>query len=966
MNKLSTRAVAWILLLLLALSCVIPAFAADQAAHTVTTQLGDGLTLTQLNSLTGSTRRQQFTLDYVPGGTVQPIVAYGDTLYGKSTVEQVVQYAQEQGHHVLAAVNSDYFSTSTGVPIGMTILEGRLVTSDGGWNAIGFLEDGKAIIGHPELSITLTTEAGETYPIHALNNVRTADGLYLYTPDFDYCTRTSAEGTEVLLEVSGDLKLGKKRKATVLSVANTKNTEMQEGQMVLSLTANNKLGLDLSTILAEGDEITLRADTADERWEDVVWASGGGNILVKDGTVTADATPSGREPRTVMGVRKDGTAVIVECDGRQSSLSSGMTLAEAAQLLLSQGCTDVINLDGGGSSILAASYPGKDSQVLSSPSDGAPRAGATYLLFVATGKDTGRTYGSVVYPRSATVLAGSAVPVSAISYNKDYLGFLDATDRLEASEGYVEDGLFYAPDEPVDCLLTTGDDKCQTAIITVTDKIASLKLTRDGKALSTLTLDRGQSAQLDVLASDGLRTMLTRDDQFDFTVDGGIGTIDEEGLFVAGNTLGEGSITVSYGGDEYTLPVTISGKAATLLEGFETGTGCGTFGSAAATAGRTTDLTQVRYGSAALWLTYSGEAEDSAEYLLSDPVSLSEPSHLALSAKGTGDWQWLFLLEDDSIVTQPMNLTDESWQTVAVTIPENAVTLLGFACYGAGTGSLLVDQITGHFGAVSADVIPPHVDMTTEEGVLTARITELGEVALTKSDIILRIDGAPADFTWKNNTVTAQLPTDSLLHRITLTVRDSVGNMARKSMDMGRLDSTFADMTDHWAASHAQYLLGKGVFSPSESFNPETRVNNEMAATMLSRYLGVDTTRYTDVELPYQDTNQISVWALPHVKAMYALGIMKGSVDGMGKSVLLPQNACSRAQIMTILGRTLTRGYSYSPCTFADADKIPDWARDHIDLLTALGIITGGDGGKVDPLGTITRAQFAALLYRMY
>ena len=87
---------------------------------------------------------------------------------------------------------------------------------------------------------------------------------------------------------------------------------------------------------------------------------------------------------------------------------------------------------------------------------------------------------------------------------------------------------------------------------------------------------------------------------------------------------------------------------------------------------------------------------------------------------------------------------------------------------------------------------------------------------------------------------------------------------------------------------------------------------------------------------------------------------------GMGKSVLLPQNACSRAQIMTILGRTLTRGYSYSPCTFADADMIPDWSRDHIDLLTSLGIITGGDGGKVDPLGTITRAQFAALLYRMY
>ena len=69
---------------------------------------------------------------------------------------------------------------------------------------------------------------------------------------------------------------------------------------------------------------------------------------------------------------------------------------------------------------------------------------------------------------------------------------------------------------------------------------------------------------------------------------------------------------------------------------------------------------------------------------------------------------------------------------------------------------------------------------------------------------------------------------------------------------------------------------------------------------------------------------------------------------------------------MTILGRTLARGYAYAPCDFADSGKIPAWARDHVDLLTALGVITGGDGGKVDPLGTITRAQFAALLYRMY
>ena len=968
MKKPVIRIIAWLLIALLAASVVIPAFAAE-SARTVHTTLGDGLDLTQTNSLLNGIRRQQFLLDYTPGGSVQPLVLYGDTLYGKSTVAQVAEYAAAQGYHVLAAVNGDYFFTGSGVPTGMTIQDGVLVTSDGAWNAVGFFEDGTAMVDTPRLSLTLTTEDGREYPIYALNNVRTAKGIYLYTDDFDSCTRTTAEGTEVVLELgrrNNTLKIGKKVTATVSSIAQTTNTTIGEDQMVLSLTANNEGGLDLASILRKGDQVTIRATTPDERWADVVWASGGGNIILRDGQLTPDAAVTGREPRTLLGVRKDGSIAILECDGRQSSLSSGLSLTEGAQLMADQGCVQVINLDGGGSSIVAASYPGQDLSVLSSPSDGAPRAGATYLLFVATGSNQGRSYGSIVYPRAATVLTGSAIPVSAVSYNKNYLGFLDVTEYVESDAGWVEDGVFYAPDYPASCLLTTGDSDCQNSLITVTDTVAALKLSRDGKNLSSLTLDRGQTAQLDVVASDGLLPMLCQDEQFTFRVEGDIGTIDEDGLFTAGNLLGEGAVVVSYGDTEYSLPVTISGKAATLLEGFETGTNCGIFGSALATASRTTDLTQVRYGAAALSLTYSGEQDDTAEYLLTQPVALGDVSHLSLIAKGSGDWQWLFGLTDGSVLPLPMNLSGDGWQAAAVAIPENAVELLGFACFGAGTGSLLIDQITGHFGAVSADAIPPHVDMTLTEGALTARVTETGEVVLTKSDIILRVDGEPTAFTYSGGTVTAALPDDGLLHRVTLTVRDAAGNISRRSMDYGALATTFTDLQGHWAASHAQYLLDKGIFSPAETFNPDTKVSNEMAATMLSRYLGVDTGRYAGVELSYRDADKIADWALPHVKAMYALGIMKGTTDDFGRSVLLPQNSCSRAQIMTILGRTLTRGYSYSPCTFADADSIPAWSRDHIDLLTSLGVITGSDSGKVDPLGTITRAQFAALLYRMY
>ena len=970
MKKLSTRAVAWILLILLALSCVIPAFAVDEGARTVRTVLGDGLTLTQLNSYLSGVRRQQFTLDYEPGGSVQPLVLYGDTLYGKSTVTQVVDYARGQGYHVLAAVNSDFFFTGSGIPTGMTVQDGVLVTSDGSWNAVGFFEDGTAMAGTPRLKLTLITEEGDEYPIYALNNVRTNAGLYLYTTDFDTVTRTTAAGAEAVLEITGrrdELRIGSYVEATVRSVSQTKNTPVEEGTLVLSLTAGNTAGLDLLSMLKEGQEVTVYAETEDDRWEDVVWATGGGNMLVRDGQLTADANVAGREPRTLLGVRDDGSCTVIQCDGRQTGLSSGLTLTEGARLLMDADCVDVINLDGGGSSVTTVAYPGLEPEILSSPSDGAPRAGATYLLFVATGDDSGRSYGSVVYPRSATVLTGSVLPVSAVSYNRDYLGFLDVTDRLESSDGWVEDGLFYAPDYPADCLLETDDNRCQSAVITVTDRIASLKLGRNGKALSSLSLDRGQSVQLEVLASDGLRPITCTPDQFAFSVSGSIGTVDETGLFTAGSTVGEGTVTVSYGDTVCTLPVTVSGKPGTLLEGFETGTGCGTFGSALSSAAVTDDLTRVPYGKAALSLTYSGAADDLSEYLLTAPVELSGPTHLAMTARGSGSWNWLFLLEDGSVTALPVELEGSGWQVTAAELPEDAVSLLGFTCEGVGSHTLLLDQITGHFGGVTADRTPPAVALSlTEAGDLTATLSDSGEAPLTKADISLRIDGEEASFTFSGGLLTASLPRDGALHRVSLTVRDNAGNLARAALDTGTLSTTFTDMEGHWAASHAEYLLQKGVFSPADTFSPGTKVSNEMAATMLSRYLGVDTALYDSVTLPYGDVQKISSWALPHVKAMYALGIMRGSTDSAGCPVLRPQDNCSRAQIMTVLGRTLERGYVYPACDFADSTKIPDWARDHIDLLAGLGIVTGSDSGKVDPLGTITRAEFAALLYRLY
>ncbi|MCX7716809.1 MAG: phosphodiester glycosidase family protein [Candidatus Sumerlaeaceae bacterium] len=65
-----------------------------------------------------------------------------------------------------------------------------------------------------------------------------------------------------------------------------------------------------------------------------------------------------RAPRTAIGLRPDGTIVLAVVDGRADlSHSVGVSLAELARLMQNLGCSDAMNLDGGGSSVMFVNDP---------------------------------------------------------------------------------------------------------------------------------------------------------------------------------------------------------------------------------------------------------------------------------------------------------------------------------------------------------------------------------------------------------------------------------------------------------------------------------------------------------------------------------------------------------------------------------------------------------------------------------
>ena len=129
--------------------------------------------------------------------------------------------------------------------------------------------------------------------------------------------------------------------------------------------------------------------------DDVQEAVGGSNILVKNGKALdfggSGAYGTNVNPRTVIGIKSDGTVVTLVNDGRQAPVSYGRSFQELADIMESMGCETALNLDGGGSTTFL-SKPEGEKQLLcrNNPSDGNERTVSSSLFIVSTAKPSGK------------------------------------------------------------------------------------------------------------------------------------------------------------------------------------------------------------------------------------------------------------------------------------------------------------------------------------------------------------------------------------------------------------------------------------------------------------------------------------------------------------------------------------------------------------------------------------------------
>lgn len=116
----------------------------------------------------------------------------------------------------------------------------------------------------------------------------------------------------------------------------------------------------------------------------LVAAVSGRPRLVEDSrpSPTLERFASVRHPRTALGLKKDGTLVILVADGRREG-ALGLTGPEMSEIFLNAEVVDAINLDGGGSTTLFIDAEGG---LLNRPSDGHERVVVNQLGLRVPGK----------------------------------------------------------------------------------------------------------------------------------------------------------------------------------------------------------------------------------------------------------------------------------------------------------------------------------------------------------------------------------------------------------------------------------------------------------------------------------------------------------------------------------------------------------------------------------------------------
>lgn len=183
----------------------------------------------------------------------------------------------------------------------------------------------------------------------------------------------------------------------------------------------------------------------------------------------------------------------------------------------------------------------------------------------------------------------------------------------------------------------------------------------------------------------------------------------------------------------------------------------------------------------------------------------------------------------------------------------------------------------------------------------------------------------------------------------------------------GDWENPFSDVSSSdWFYENVKYVYNNNIFKgiTDTTFEPNTEMTRAMLVTVLYRMEGEPDISNEILGYPFEDVDADSWYG----NAVY-WARLNGIVTGHSDEVFAPDDNITREQFAAIIDRyAVYKGNKVSNTAdisqFADTEEISDWAFESVSWAVGSGLISGKDNGILDPKGSATRAEAAAILQR--
>ena len=549
------------------------------------TDMGGGAIYTNGAYVSESGKNQtENYVEYTPNSESVPIVVNGASVYGLRTITAASEYMQKNNLRPLIGINGDYFSAKTGIPMGYTVIDGKLFSKESGiQDAVGFREDGTGFIDKIGIDSTLTHK-DKQINIQYVNKwpQKGFSWVYMLDGNFSDTTKTDFNALYVICSaIEGDLSLNSEMKLKVDEVYIKDGAiKIPKGKYVFVMDPDGQAEcFDLLANLTTGDALTFRNSVfGAERhtWSEAKYImSSIGGRLINNGTIGSGFT-TGTAPRTAVGIKADGNIIFYTIDGRQTGYSTGVTIETLAKRMQELGCVDAINLDGGGSTAIGGIFPGEDDFLITNrPSDGAQRRCANYLFLQDLREKTGIVWYVDWREDGKNFLAGTSYQLEALkvydtgNYKMD--GLTNITYSLlnsdNASATISDTGLITFRGTGQVNVTVTGEKYNKTFTFETYETPEELRIIDEatGNELTELSIDKGTMKNFSLEAAayvNGVR-LEAYPSLFKWETNGSMAEVDEDGTVSVKDDGSEiASVVVSVGDVSKEIPIKVVEKSA--------------------------------------------------------------------------------------------------------------------------------------------------------------------------------------------------------------------------------------------------------------------------------------------------------------------------------------------------------------------------------------------------------------------